>query len=440
MKKKIDRKKQIHMIATLGVFLFFAVMYLIGLVYYGSHFLPSTFIDGTEVSGLDASKANEALAETEPVMTLLVKTADGGQSEEKIGLKKLDPSLSYDSSSLLKAQNSPLWFTSLFQRKDLKCESLSGTYDPQKLTELSKGLNCTDPEKVVMPEDAKLEIRDGDIVIVDAVQGNYIDPNAVTEKLQTALDQCIAGKGGTVLDLTPYYQIPKSSEDLQLSSAKEEMQKVLDKTIHIDIDSSQETELQGTELCDLLSVEGDQIVVDEEDLSTFIGDLCSRYDVSSSEYIDRSSLKTDLQGSLTSKEDETVSVNWIYEKPKGLIEVVISEQMLYYYENDVLIMSSPIVSGNPNITDETIHGHYTVQRMSRDTQLMGTDYLEDVSYWIGFDETGRVYGIHDASWRDAFGGDIWLTDPSRGCVNMPTDKVAQLYSYVDIGTEVYVHD
>ena len=259
-------------------------------------------------------------------------------------------------------------------------------------------------------------------------------------RCQTALDQCIAGKGETVLDLTPYYQIPKSSEDLQLSSAKEEMQKVLDKTVHIDIDSSQETELQGTELCDLLSVEGDQIVVDEEDLSTFIGDLCSRYDVSSSEYIDRSSLKTDLQGSLTSKEDETVSVNWIYEKPKGLIEVVISEQMLYYYENDVLIMSSPIVSGNPNITDETIHGHYTVQRMSRDTQLMGTDYLEDVSYWIGFDETGRVYGIHDASWRDAFGGDIWLTDPSRGCVNMPTDKVAQLYSYVDIGTEVYVHD
>lgn len=435
-----DRKKQIRIITVLGACLLLAVIYLSGLIYYSSHFLPSTYINEVDVSNRNVSEANEALAAVDPVFTVTGRSADAGQTEEKIDLKKLDPSISYDSSSLLKAQNSPLWFTVLFGRKDLKCDHLSGTYDPQKLTELVKGLNCTDPEKTVMPQDAKLDIKDGNVVIVDAVEGNYVDPDTVIEKFQAAVDSCLAGEGEAVLDLTPYYEVPKSSEDLQLSSLKEEMQKVLDKTVYIDIDSSQEKELQGTELCDLLEVEEDQIVVDEENLSTFIADLCSRYDVSSSEYIDRSSLKTDLLGSLTSKEDETVSVNWVYERAEGLIEVDISDQMLYYYENDVLILSSPIVSGNPDITDETIHGHYTVQRMSRNTQLMGRDYLEDVAYWIGFDETGRVYGIHDASWRDAFGGDIWLTDPSRGCVNMPTDKVAQLYSYIDIGTEVYVHD
>ena len=34
MKKKIDRKKQIHMIATLGVFLFFAVVGIVTAVLY----------------------------------------------------------------------------------------------------------------------------------------------------------------------------------------------------------------------------------------------------------------------------------------------------------------------------------------------------------------------------------------------------------------------
>ena len=29
-------------------------------------------------------------------------------------------------------------------------------------------------------------------------------------------------------------------------------------------------------------------------------------------------------------------------------------------------------------------------------------------------------GFHDASWRDEFGGDIYLTDGSHGCINHST--------------------
>ena len=45
-------------------------------------------------------------------------------------------------------------------------------------------------------------------------------------------------------------------------------------------------------------------------------------------------------------------------------------------------------------------------------------------------------GIHDASWRKEFGGEIYLTDGSHGCINTPLEKVRELYDMVEIGPPV----
>ena len=439
--KKMKQKKQIGLITVLGICILVASVYLGGLLYYGSHFLPNTFVNETEVSGMNVTQANEKLSVIDPTLTVIEKTEDPDKTvTEEISLRKMNADISYDASSVLNSQNNILWFTSVFSGKDLNCHKLSGTCEPEKLAVLIEGLACLDPEKTVAPKDAGLELEDGKLVIREAVEGNRISEETVIEKLTQTLKESFSAENEGVLDLTPFYDIPLNSEAKQLSAKAEDQQKILDKTIHFNIDSSRESDLKGEELASLLKVSDDVLNVDEEVLNDYVASFCSRYDISSSEYIERSSLKKALEEDLIAKEDSTINVSWIYVPTVGLIEVDISEQMLYYYENDVLLMTSPIVSGNPDITDETIHGHFTVRRMTRDTYLAGSDYLEHVDYWIGFDETGRIYGFHDASWRDAFGGNIWLTDPSRGCVNMPTDKVAQLYSYVDIGTEVYVHD
>ncbi|MBO7676568.1 MAG: L,D-transpeptidase, partial [Erysipelotrichaceae bacterium] len=65
---------------------------------------------------------------------------------------------------------------------------------------------------------------------------------------------------------------------------------------------------------------------------------------------------------------------------------------------------------------------------------------EHVDYWVGFDQTGCIYGLHDAQWRDEFGGDIWTYDPSRGCVNMPLDKIGLLFERLKLGDEISVMD
>jgi lipoprotein-anchoring transpeptidase ErfK/SrfK len=46
------------------------------------------------------------------------------------------------------------------------------------------------------------------------------------------------------------------------------------------------------------------------------------------------------------------------------------------------------------------------------------------------------FGMHDATWRSEFGGDIYLTNGSHGCLNLPLDKAAELYNYLYTGYPV----
>ena len=52
--------------------------------------------------------------------------------------------------------------------------------------------------------------------------------------------------------------------------------------------------------------------------------------------------------------------------------------------------------------------------------------------------SGNSYGIHDASWRNKFGGTIYKSNGSHGCVNVPTDVAAKLYQRIEVGTPVYI--
>lgn len=43
-------------------------------------------------------------------------------------------------------------------------------------------------------------------------------------------------------------------------------------------------------------------------------------------------------------------------------------------------------------------------------------------------------GLHDASWRNEFDGDIHFNNGRHGCVNMPHDVAKTIYENVSIGT------
>ena len=124
------------------------------------------------------------------------------------------------------------------------------------------------------------------------------------------------------------------------------------------------------------------------------------------------------------------------------IDIDISKQKLIYFRDGKKKFSSDVVTGCRNTGTTTPTGLYSVLNKARNINLKGrnTDgskYSSFVSYWMAF--LGGSYGMHDASWRTSFGGDIWITAGSHGCVNMPPSKIPKLYNMVDYGTPVIVH-
>lgn len=116
------------------------------------------------------------------------------------------------------------------------------------------------------------------------------------------------------------------------------------------------------------------------------------------------------------------------------IEVDMAEQKAYYYEKGKLLWSSDIVTGNMARGMGTPEGVYRIRARVRSTYLTGANYSSYVDYWMPFIEN-RI-GLHDASWRRGFGGSIYKTSGSHGCVNLPPAKAKELFDLISLGTYV----
>lgn len=130
----------------------------------------------------------------------------------------------------------------------------------------------------------------------------------------------------------------------------------------------------------------------------------------------------------------------IQELPYGgtYIDIDIANQTLTYYVNGEVVLSSPCVTGNVSTGNDTPTGVYSVMTHTPGKYLTGPTWNVWVDRWMRF-TPGAAIGIHDASWRSNFGGDIYQTNGSHGCVNLPHDAACQLFDMACIGTTVVVH-
>jgi lipoprotein-anchoring transpeptidase ErfK/SrfK len=120
------------------------------------------------------------------------------------------------------------------------------------------------------------------------------------------------------------------------------------------------------------------------------------------------------------------------------VEICISKQEMWCYEDGNLIVDTPVVTGNPNKGNATPSGGvWAVDNKQRNATLVGEGYSAPVDYWIPFN--GNV-GIHDLQTRAYFGGTIYLTNGSHGCVNTPYDAVQLIYNTISVGTPVIVYE
>ncbi len=117
------------------------------------------------------------------------------------------------------------------------------------------------------------------------------------------------------------------------------------------------------------------------------------------------------------------------------IEVNLSSQTLTAWEGETPVLNTLVVTGAPSTP--TVTGEFRVY-WKLETQTMagaGPDGIEyeqpdvpDVMYFF------QDWAIHGAYWRSSFG-----YSGSHGCVNVPVQQAAWLYSWASVGTRVVVH-
>ena len=113
--------------------------------------------------------------------------------------------------------------------------------------------------------------------------------------------------------------------------------------------------------------------------------------------------------------------------PTTYIEVDKKLQHVFVYENGRLIMDDDCVTGLPPRRSTPAGVYYITEKM-KNKVLRGQGYASFVNRWMRITNGG--IGLHDATWRGRFGGDIYKRDGSHGCINLPKAFAYELYDYV----------
>ena len=107
-------------------------------------------------------------------------------------------------------------------------------------------------------------------------------------------------------------------------------------------------------------------------------------------------------------------------------------------------MECDVVTGAPEESKATPAGVYYISEKQSPSVLIGEiqadgnpEYEQEVDYWMRVTQSG--IGFHDADWQPAFGGDLYLSRGSHGCINMSKYDAQTLYSMIDMGVPVVIH-
>lgn len=213
-----------------------------------------------------------------------------------------------------------------------------------------------------------------------------------------------------------------------------------------------------------IAIEEKQVLLKEEDVKDYVESLAKKYDTvgSEREFVDSHGDVVAVSGGPygweIDQEKETKELFTLINQGKTIkdrepvykhkafargindigntyVEVNMSEQKMWFYKDGELIVSTNIVTGNMAKGHDTPTVVGYIHNKVRNTNLVGTGYVAFVNYWM------KVYGsigIHDASWRTKFGGNIYTTNGSHGCINTPFENVKTIYENIEIGTPVII--
>lgn len=456
-KKTISKKRILITAAVIGVLL---VIYIAGSIFFQSHYLPRTVINGVSATGKTASGMKNSIKEK--VKNYELTLVEREDKKETIKGKDISIEVEFDDTleKILDKQNGFKWVVTLFKPEIHESNSIV-SYDENQLKEQMTQLECMNQEKMKAPEDANVkEDKKEGYVIVPEVMGSTIDEEAFWEQLK---DSVLNLQAELDMDKKCYVN-PKVKEDSKdLKESVSTLKKIKDIKITYTFGDKKEV-LEGKEISKWMGVSEGKVKVDDEQALNYVKSLASKYNtaykpktlktswgntvtINGGSYgwkINNAEELEQLKADIVAAKDVTrepvyaQTANSHGENDYGdtYVEINLTAQHLYFYKNGNLIVDTDFVSGNPSKGNATPVGAYSVTYTERNATLRGANYESKVSYWMPY--CGNV-GMHDASWRSTFGGAIYKTNGSHGCVNLPTAAAKKIFENIAAGYPVLVY-
>jgi hypothetical protein len=437
------------------------LVYLFISIYFTKHFFFNTVINGVNVS-LKAHDVVDDIIRSSIKDYKLQLIERNGEIEEIIGQ---DIGMQYNEknsiSKVYPMNNSFKWISYLLKGQKLYVDDLY-VYNVKDLENRIRGLNCLNQE-IIEPQNVNFKYSNGFFEAIEEVYGNKI----IEDKLRASIEMSIL-KGETKLDLNEglCYENPKYT---LVSDKTPKTKELLNKYVKTEITYifGSETEVLDANIINKwLSVDENlDIIVSDIGVMRYLRDLSRKYDtvgiarnfktstgkiveVSGGLYgwkINRAAEATAILehiklGEVLQKEPEYSqrALSWGEDEiGNTYVEINITRQHLWFYKNGRVITQGAVVTGNPNRGHSTKVGVYMLNYKDKGATLVGEDYEAEVTYWMPF--YGNI-GIHDATWRYSFGGEIYKRRGSHGCVNAPLYLAKAIFENIEEGTPIICYE
>lgn len=438
------------------------VVYLVFVLFFQGHFCYGTSIDGIDVGGRTVEETKQLIAEEIAKYSLEISVREGESGQLSGSSIGIAPVFNGEIEAMLEEQNSFAWPGILFEKRTLELEK-SVSYDEAKLKSEAAKFSFMQKENQREPVDASCSdyIKGEGYVLIPADFGTTIKE----QKFYKVVDEAIrALESGVDLDEMECYEEPAVLDNnAKLLAMIEELNHYTKMTITYDFLEKEET-LDGETISSWLHVEDWKVYLDEDAVSEYVKELGKKYNtayqpknletsygtavtISGGFYgwrIDSSGEVEQLLADLEAGEDvkrepvylQRANSHGENDYGDSYVEINLTAQHLFLYEDGELVVESDFVSGNVANGNATPTGAFGLTYKTKNAILRGADYETPVTYWMPF---YGDYGMHDATWRSRFGSNIYKTNGSHGCINMPLSAAKTIYEVVEKGYPVLVY-
>ena len=431
--------------------------------YFMSHFFLRTKLNGMNVSGYSTGRVRQKAAEGVKSYTLKIE-----DENDEYEIKGSDFGLQADWDEsidvLVKNQNGFLWVSELASASSLTVEG-GITYDEQKLKDIISTEAFMDESVRTQPVNATISdysTEEGYTVVPQQV-GTVVDE----EKLLASVDSAILAlrESVSLAEEGCFAEAEVTEEDETLNKTVEKLNKWAQTVITYELDDQTEV-LDASVFSSWIKVSDDmKLSLDKEQAAAYVESLADKYDT----YMSPKKLVTSWGPTveLTNVHygwqlDQEAELEQLFKEVKSgkqirremnfsmtahshgendygdsYVEVNKTAQHMFCYVNGECVLDSDCVTGNVSKDYNTPCGAFSLTYKQKDRILRGPGYSSHVNYWMPF---FGGYGLHDATWRSSFGGSIYKTRGSHGCVNLPLSIAKELYEYVEAGFPVLVYE